>query len=195
MMKHIRFGKIPKDGKSVNYFKLSFEQQDNLEYEEYPEEAKEIWLSVFNMENNLPILENLQLVSTLHDRVKHGYTAYIVTGNKVADGNDGEPLLSNVKILEEYQYTKDEMFKYIISVLIEKYQNHSGEYIDAESRIFFGTFYTEEKRNIKTGTIVSVWENYGSDGYETLKPYTKVTCNGMDFWNPIDGWDTKLGCN
>lgn len=163
MKRYIRFGEIPADGRSINYFKLTFEQQNNLDYNEYPDEAKECGLSVFDIVDDMPLLDNLQLITTLHARVRDNYKAYIVSGDIVGYGNDGEPLLSNVKIVSDYIYQKEELYEYIISVLKTKYQQFEKR---AENNEFMGTFSFPKK------TLV---------------------CNDYEFWNPVEGFDTRLG--
>lgn len=163
MKQYIRFGDIPKDGRSINYFKLTYEQQNVLDYEDYPNEVKEVGLSVFEIKDNKPLLDNLQLITTLHARIKDNYKAYIVVGNEIAKGNDNEPLLSNVEIIGEYLYTKNEMYEYILSILKTKYLSYKDTNEESE---FIGKFYY---------------------------PKEVLICNSIEFKNPIDGFDDTLG--
>ena len=111
-MKAIRFGEIPKNGKSLNYMKLTPDQRSdvyemdhaNLESEirYYIENVNswkhvnfdELWeagVSVFEEENGLPIIRNEKQAKSLKNRI--GDTIYMVEGDRVGTGEDGEPLL------------------------------------------------------------------------------------------------------
>lgn len=111
-MKGIRFGEIPKSGRSLNYRRLTGDQRndvsemdhDNLEvqirfYIENVNSWKnvnfdDLWetgVSVFEERDGLPVISNREQVLSLKNRI--GDAIYLVEGEKVGTGEDGEPLL------------------------------------------------------------------------------------------------------
>lgn len=116
MVEYIRFGEIPKDEKSINWWKVSLDDQADFSWEleryGYEEAVKciskkcfENGVSVFEIgEDGNPILKNENLEKAYNSYTKDGRKAYIVTGNKVGNGADEEPVIKNVKILKEYNY-------------------------------------------------------------------------------------------
>ena len=112
-MKAIRFGEIPNSGKSLNYLKLTADQRSdvseidhaNLESEiRYFIENVNSWkrvdydslwecgVSVFEEENGLPAIRNIKQSRSLKNRI--GDVIYLVEGECVGTGEDGEPLMS-----------------------------------------------------------------------------------------------------
>lgn len=82
MEMYIRFCKVPQDEKSWNFMR----------------NRKEEGVSVFKAdENNIPILENAEQAKSLWARLNRRH--YLVTGDIVGTGQDGEPLLKNVKVV------------------------------------------------------------------------------------------------
>lgn len=111
-MKYIRFGEIPKSGKSLNYMKLTSDQRNDVAWMDHSNLENEIrfvientrswhnvdydslWeagVSVFEESNGLPIIRNAEQARSLKNRI--GYAIYIVEGERVGTGDDGEPLL------------------------------------------------------------------------------------------------------
>lgn len=111
-MKGIRFGEIPKSGRSLNYRRLTGDQRndvsemdhDNLEvqirfYIENVNSWKnvnfdDLWeagVSVFEERDGLPVISNREQALSLKNRI--GDAIYLVEGEKVGTGEDGEPLL------------------------------------------------------------------------------------------------------
>lgn len=81
-MMYVRFCKVPQDEKSWNFMRNS----------------KEIGVSVFKADDNgMPILENTEQAKSLWARLHRRH--YLVTGDVVGTGQDGEPLLQNVKVV------------------------------------------------------------------------------------------------
>ena len=169
---YIRFGELPEGGKSINFYKATFEQQDRGKY---PDDVRENGISVFAMADGLPLLTNLELAKSLHARV--GAAAYIVDGIETGTGADGEPLLADVRIVSEYTYAPAEMYSLVIAYLRANYTEIGGK----GSGSFMGTFYRETKRNTKTGEVIDMFKDYGAPGYEKLKPYHVISCNGIEF--------------
>lgn len=111
-MKAIRFGEIPNSGKSLNYLKLTADQRSDVSEMDHANLESEIryfienvnswkrvdydslWecgVSVFEESNGLPVIRNTQQARSLKNRI--GYAIYIVEGERVGTGEDGEPLL------------------------------------------------------------------------------------------------------
>lgn len=111
-MRAIRFGEIPQSGKSLNYMKLTGDQRNDVAWMDHSNLENEIrfaiancrswrnvnfdelWeagVSVFEEENGLPIIHNEKQAKSLKNRI--GKVAFIVEGEKVGTGEDGEPLL------------------------------------------------------------------------------------------------------
>src|SRR5699024_3584106 len=76
---YLRFGSVSENETSHNY--LGDSQEDGV--------------SVFELKERKPVLSNLQLVESFSGRFN--IEAFIVTGEKIVVGYDGEPLLKNVK--------------------------------------------------------------------------------------------------
>lgn len=111
-MKAIRFGEIPKSGKSLNYMKLTPDQRSDVSEMDHANLESEIlyfianvnswkrvnfdelWeegVSVFEEENGIPIIRNDRQAKSLKNRI--GDVIYLVEGDRVGTGQDGEPLL------------------------------------------------------------------------------------------------------
>jgi hypothetical protein len=174
MTKFIRFGEIPENEQSINHFS----------------NENEAGVSVFEMtEDGMPALKNFQLVTSLAHRLD--IPAYIVTGKVVGTGNDGEPLLNNVKIISEYTTTKDKLNDYIFETMCEKFVNRKGE--RDRTNTWSGDFYIEEKKCKSCGKVVNKYLDCCEEGYVKLEPYVKYVYNGVDFTNPVEGFNTVLG--
>lgn len=135
-MQYIRFGEVPQNEKSVNFLKLTFDQQDDFSFacdmvgydeavKRLPESCFEPGISAFEAVDGMPALLNMRLVSSLSNRLED--SAYLVEGEEVGRGNDGEPLLKNVKITRRLEYTEEQLSEYILGVLREKFQNVQKE--------------------------------------------------------------------
>lgn len=122
MKKYIRFGEIPDCERSLNYLKINFDQQEDIRWsDKQPFDAAkwckkncnswknvdiesifEPGVSVFDMdEDGNPVLDNEALSSSWSVREEQEKPCYIVTGDVVGTGQDGEPLLKNVRIIDK----------------------------------------------------------------------------------------------
>lgn len=125
MKRYIRYGEIPENEKSINFIKLSFDENADFTYffengmnriEALKAACKrrinsgkitlddilEPGVSVFNAdENGNPIIENEAQRISLETRLKQNKKAYIVTGEEVGKGQDEEPLIINIEIIEK----------------------------------------------------------------------------------------------
>lgn len=125
-MQYLRLGNIPKFERSINFIKLTpsmredmwlcecpWDEIDRLANLERIADLKPVWsnvdkneifeagVSVFEIdENGEPVLNDDQIRQSYHYR-KNTCKAYIVTGDVVGRGADGEPLLKNIKIVKE----------------------------------------------------------------------------------------------
>lgn len=109
MKKYLRFGEIPPQEKSIDFIKLSLDDNSDFSfflsvnaiedaYNCIPENCYEKGVSVFALdENDNPILDNEKLKDDYELRVKRGDRKLIVTGEQVGTGRSGEPLIVNVK--------------------------------------------------------------------------------------------------
>lgn len=115
-MRYLRLGEIPKNERSINWFKVSLDNQADFSWElengfgyesairniENYDEVLEDGVSVFEIdENDAPIFRNDNLKNTYEDKMARNCAAYIVEGDMVAYGCDGEPLIRNVRIIKE----------------------------------------------------------------------------------------------
>lgn len=91
-MFYVRFCKIPNDECSYNFMR----------------NRKEKGVSVFRAdENGMPILENAEQAKSLWARLHRRH--YLVTGDVVGTGQDGEPLLQNVKVIRRLHLDRSQL--------------------------------------------------------------------------------------
>lgn len=90
---YIRFNELPKDGKSRNWATNQTEKGISVYNTTYDLET-----GTYQTYGALPGAELAYLIK--------GANVYFVTGECVGKGSDGEPLLTNVKILGKATYTK-----------------------------------------------------------------------------------------
>ena len=191
----IRFGIIPSCGKSVNYLKMSFSQNEDFTY--YledglsPEEALSLAVGIENVnqylesgvsvfekdKDGLPKIDNLQQASSLALRI--GKPIYEIRGTVVGVGRDGEPLV-NVKEQKELSISDEKLVLKIESVLKKNYSTVKNDEIRSEKpNVYRYTYhyydgFSQEERKYPNGTRV-------------------VLFNGKEYTNPISGWNDKLG--
>lgn len=116
MKRYLRFGEIPKNEKSINWWKVSLDEQsdftwalENYGYEDALKQIKNIdkvleaGVSVFELnENGQPVLKNKKLENLYTSYLKECRKSYIVSGEVVGYGADDEPLIANVEIIEQF---------------------------------------------------------------------------------------------
>lgn len=124
---YIRFCKIPHDERSYNFMR----------------NRKEIGVSVFKADDNgMPILENAEQVKSLWARLNRRH--YLVTGDVVGVGQDGEPLLQNVRVVRRLRLDREQLeemitaaferlFKYKFKTAFYDQVSGSGEYLGMDS--------------------------------------------------------------
>lgn len=89
---YIRFGTLPKGGRSRNWASGEYERGVSVYRAHY-----NINTGTYQPFGALPGAEIAHLL--------RGSKIWLVTGDKVGTGSDGEPLLSNIKIIAELEYT------------------------------------------------------------------------------------------
>ena len=185
-MKYFRFGNIPKNEKSLCWFKLSFDQQSDISYAlkcgeslddalqaagVNTEDVFEIGVSVFRMDaDGLPEIQNLQqLVSTVS---RIGQAAYTMTGEQVGTGTDAEPLITRIENVTESAATEADLIAKAEKILSENYEK-----VEASD-------YYSDKINIENGG----YKDFAGNLVEH-----SVTYRGKIYTHPKDGWNTKIG--
>ncbi|MEX1550468.1 hypothetical protein [Enterococcus sp. 5B7_DIV0075] len=117
---YLRFGIIPDDERSYNYISKGYEDG----------------VSVFEMRNEKPVLSSLQLLDSYSGR--NNMQAFLVTGDRVGTGHDGEPLLKNVQYIKKINV---DTFTDTMKVLDENFSIKNGEFNSEynEIHLFFTT--------------------------------------------------------
>lgn len=111
-MKFIRYGEIPPGERSINFIKMSLDDNADFTHEcKYnpvvaysfvKEKDLEIGVSCFYADKDeLPIIENEKQQKSYEIRIKEKCVAYLVSGNEVGKGIDGEPLIRDIKIIKK----------------------------------------------------------------------------------------------
>lgn len=128
----LRLGEIPKNEKSINFLKMTNEQNENYTYilEEcgydealsfVPQNAFENGISCFCVENDMPVLDSIELLRSFCARIND--TGYIIEADKVGIGQDLEPLVKNVKTIKKWQATKQERVEIVHKILEKMFKN------------------------------------------------------------------------
>ena len=202
-MMYLRFGEVPKNRKSINFLKMSIKQQEDFTFfcengdmeEAYacvPESAYEAGLSVFEMNaEKMPVISNLQLVTSLLSRIDD--VIYEVSGEEIGKGNDGEPLINNVKIEKTVQIDKEKILNYVLTVLVSSFKCVRFDKTKNNKENKINSFFAEYKINKKTGEKISIWEKTEGADWINIPPYTEYTFNGWSFSDPVDGFEADLG--
>lgn len=196
-MKYLRFGEIPESGKSINFLRLSFAENeeftDKLNTSGYIEAAAglpahcfEPGLSVFEMDaDGLPVLSNINLVRSLSVRI--GAPVYEIAGEVAGTGADGEPLITGVNVIKRRRISKEKLINCILCALVSHFRN--AKKTDPESDCCeLHTFTVQKKINMATGEQVDRWTP--TTGKEwILQPERKLySFAGWDFSDPVGGF-------
>lgn len=156
-MRFIRFGGIPQNEKSINFLKMTNDQNDCFTYalnaygysealKRVPECALESGVSCFELKNNAPVLDSIELLRSFCARIKD--KCYIIEAEQVSTGNDGEPLVKNVQIVEEWQTTEKERAQLAHNILCAMFNNIEKLPEDSTDYILRG--FTDWKTNKKS---------------------------------------------
>ena len=172
MTRYLRLGKVPQDEKSINYFS----------------NKKEEGVSVFELSSNDTIIfKNLQLISSFAARLEA--PIYIVTGDIVGIGNDGEPLLKDVIILEEIFLNKNERIELVLTEMTNTFNLKYGS-LDLE-RTTFAKRVQELYVNPVSGEEKDYWYVFGNNLYDEVEGWEKeirytYLFGGFTFTNPVN---------
>lgn len=200
MKYYIRFGEIPPNEKSINFIKLSFDDNSyftysidhgdiSVAYECVPADAFEPGVSVFDCHSDfLPILVNLRQIRSLLGRIN--CPCYVVTGDQVGTGQDGEPLIRGVKIVKKIEIEKNVILDYVLEILIKHFENSTFDvsYDDSDFNVY--EFAKTERVNKKTGQRISVYGDIkGKKSDWVLAPVkTEYHWMGWIFSNPTNNF-------
>lgn len=204
--RYLRFGEIPPGGRSVNFIRMSFDQIDSFSYlvgngeiieayEEVPEMAFEVGLSVFEMdEEGMPVLSNLRLINSLLKRMELDDNVYEVFGEEVGRGNDDEPLVLNVRVEKKRLMDKDKLFNAILEQMLLHFScadyNPEGDIGDG----LLHNFCIRRKINMKTGEKRDFYDP-DTKGKEWINiPEIEIfTFRGWTFSHPVNSRWAVLG--
>lgn len=194
--KYIRFGEVPKSEKSVNFINLSFDESANFNYEVeqgnideayslIPPDALEDGVSVFDCDkHSIPILSSLRLVKSLLARLDSAI--YLVEGEEVGRGQDGEPLIRSVTIVKKRRIKKEILLDLVLEVLIKNFENASFDAPKEVDSYQIYEFGGRERVNKKSGERVSEYEEVANPAEWVLSPLKVRYCwMGWTFSNPV----------
>ena len=127
----LRFGEIPPNGKSINFMKLSLDRNSDFSwalkaygieeaYKFVPERCFEEGVAAFEIKNGMPLCNNIDLLKSLAVRV--GDPIYMLTGEKVGVGRDGEPLVK-VHNFKKIDIERNKLINYITEQLMAMFPN------------------------------------------------------------------------
>ena len=138
---YLRIGIVPKNEESFNY--LTGQNESGV--------------SVFELKDGKPVLNNLQLVDSYAGRSDS--QAFIVTGEEIGIGNDGEPLLKNVKYISK----RDTDFeKNSLEALENNFKTKEGEY-DKEDKTVSTFFLNDFEVTYKGYTFSNPVETFKTE--------------------------------
>lgn len=152
-----------------------------------PEKYKELGISVFEIKNNLPKLQNLKLIYSLVARLDMPILE--VTGEEVGRGADGEPLLVNIKVIKRRRISKNTLVDLIIRTMCKNF--NVAEY-DAKNADFMilREFTKQQKVNIKSGEHVNIFEDVAQpEEWVECPEYIEYAFGGWRFSHPVDTFD------
>lgn len=104
---------------------------DNETSHNYLDGSQEDGVSVFELKERKPVLSNLQLVESFSGRFN--IEAFIVTGEKIGVGYDGEPLLKNVKYVAKK--SDIDFMGITLEVLDNNFNSKTGSYDEEDKEI------------------------------------------------------------
>ena len=204
MEKYLRFGEIPVNEKSINFLKLNFSQKENFAWElenigfeeaikSIPENAFESGVSVFEMgRDGMPALHAMKEAVSLSCRIGDGLKIYQVSGDEVGRGNDGEPLIKNVKIEKSRRISAEKLEKHILSFLASNFcvstpPKEEPDPEDYKIHRFSWCFQI----NIET-RVTKRYLGFEEEGFIKCPEYTLFTFRGWEFAFPRPGFILDL---
>lgn len=170
MKQYLRLKELPENEQSYNFVEKTLENG----------------VSVFDIVDDKPVLSNLQLITSFESR-EHDQ-AYVVTGDKIGTGFDGEPLLKNVSIVKKIELDFKALTFNAFRENFTKVEKSSEE-LPGIARVYHEVFL-----NKKTGEIaemrlsnLTIWEELPEEGYWTYD------YDGYTFSEPTNDFDIRLG--
>lgn len=170
MKEYLRLGEIPTNESSYNFLT----------------KGQENGVSVFEWDGNSPVLSNLQLVDSFSGRDDH--KAYLVTGEEIGIGFDGEPLLKNVKIVKEINL---DFMAITLDVLKANFSDVDGQLNILSNKMH--RFSMAVLKNNKTGETKKDMAFNEDATWEIESNFWQYTYGGFEFSNPINGFNTEMG--
>lgn len=176
MGKYLRFGEIPISRKSINFLKMTNQQIEDFSdclrmryfkeaYEYVPQDAYEPGLSVFEISSEgLPLIGSMRQIISLSVRLEE--PKFIVTGEKVGEGNDSEPLI-NVESVKPIEIDKGKLIDLIQNTL----------------RSNFSIVKYNKDEDFGTNKVHCFY----------IGEAPEYCFNGWIFMNPKDGFDVSTG--
>ena len=204
MKKYLRFGEIPSGERSINFLKLRIQENKDFAWtkgnsgygeavSQVPEKAFEPGVSVFEMGvDGLPVLHNMREARSLAGRI--GCKIYQVSGDEVGRGNDGEPLIKNIKVDKTRRITVENLEKHIITFLASNFcivnqteeKPQSGDYdIYCFWQQYQVNFDTKGKRK---------YCGFKEDGFVKSPGYYLFCFREWEFAFPRPGFDAEPLC-
>ena len=153
----IRFGEIPTNEKSINFFKVTNSQNSDFAFaisigeietafSFIPSDAFEDGVSVFKVDDCENIkLDNMRLISSLANRIGVNEKCYLVDGDVVGIGNDGEPLINNIKIVKEIDLSEKTLSEFVFNKLSEVFEFASGERNETDVTFIYSVMSNEKE--------------------------------------------------
>lgn len=207
MAKYLRFGEIPKNEKSINFKKITFSQSEdftwalkNVGYDgalkDIPEKALENGVSVFVMgADGLPVLHTMKEAVSLSCRIGDGLKIYQVSGEEVGAGNDGEPLIKNVKIEKQRRISVEKLAQCVIAFLAAHFSVAipPAEPLECSEKTYrISNFSQRYQINPKTGEKKPLFWSDPDDGFVKMPEYTLYCFCGWKFYFPVPGFDCDM---
>lgn len=177
--KYLRFGEVPKNGRSINWLSLTLDDKDIVSYDlenggknidnMLKEEHYEKGVSVFELnKNGMPVINTLQLMVTLSNLLNDSVSVSIVAGKEVGRGNDSEPLLGSVKSIKGVKRDKAVYEKHILDSLKKNFKNYTGNITDDRGSVYVDMKNGSPEVHYKGMTFTSHKKGFNvSVGYKT----------------------------
>lgn len=170
MEQYLRLKELPENEQSYNFIEKTLENG----------------VSVFDIVDDKPVLFNLQLITSFESR-KYDQ-AYIVTGDRIGTGFDGEPLLKHVKIVRKIELDFKALTFNAFKENFAKVEK-SPENLVGIVRVKHNVFLNKKTGEIAEPSLpnLNIWEELPEEGYWTYD------YEGYTFSKPINDFDIRLG--
>ena len=203
MKKYLRFGEIPKNEKSVNFLKLSVAEREDFSWtlencgidaaiKNVSACAFENGVSVFEMgADGLPVIHGMKEAYSLAGRI--GEKIYQLSGDEIGRGNDGEPIIKNIKIEKTRRIATEKLEKHILEFLATHFlltipTENAGKKSDNYDIRKYGC---ENQINFSTGEVKFVGGSSANPGFVKMPYHEYYYFRGFQFYFPVPGFDVK----